>query len=348
VKRIVHSAMSLRRALLLLLLSALVSCRNGSLLPRSGGQLYEVLLVGDTAGMVRSVLSADVEGLPQPEPSFDVSEVCAKAFGNTLRYTRNIVIVDINAEAYTRPSIRSERNVWAQPQTVVHIGAPSASALRNGIDSIGRRLRILLNRSEARKQLSLLRHERNVKAEKLARKMFGIALWIPADMIASKQGKDFLWLSNNSATMMQNIVVYRDWSPVTASDVKANHGGRDVKTVGYGGSEARGFISARDYVLGCNILGETDSMHMATVPESVLTDGRGFYRGLWMMTGDAMGGPFVSRAFLLQQSGRQGNLVCRHIVVEGFVFAPGKAKRNAVRRLEAVLYTMKQVKRADH
>ena len=134
--------------------------------------------------------------------------------------------------------------MWAQPQTVVHIGAPSASALRNGIDSIGRRLRILLNRSEARKQLSLLRHERNVKAEKLARKMFGIALWIPADMIASKQGKDFLWLSNNSATMMQNIVVYRDWSPVTASDVKANHGGRDVKTVGYGGSEARGFISA--------------------------------------------------------------------------------------------------------
>ena len=104
--------MSLRRALLLLLLSALVSCRNGSLLPRSGGQLYEVLLVGDTAGMVRSVLSADVEGLPQPEPSFDVSEVCAKAFGNTLRYPRNIVIVDINAEAYTRPSIRSERNVW--------------------------------------------------------------------------------------------------------------------------------------------------------------------------------------------------------------------------------------------
>lgn len=343
-KRIAHSAVSLRSALLLLLF-ALVSCRNGGLLPRSGGQLYEVLLVGDTAGMVRSALSADVEGLPQPEPSFDVSEVSAEAFGNTLRYTRNIVIVDINAEAYTRPSIRSERNVWAQPQTVVHIGAPSAMALRNSIDSVGRRLRFLLNRSEMKKQLSILRHERNVKAEKLARKMFGIALWIPADMIASKQGKDFLWLSNNSATMMQNIVVYRDWSPVNASDAKANP---DVRTTGYGGSEARGFISARDYMLGRNILGETDSMHMATVPESVLTDGRGFYRGLWMMTGDAMGGPFVSRAFLLQQSGRQGNLVCRHIVVEGFVFAPGKTKRNAVRRLEAVLYTMKQVKRADH
>ena len=155
-KRIAHSAVSLRSALLLLLF-ALVSCRNGGLLPRSGGQLYEVLLVGDTAGMVRSVLSADVEGLPQPEPSFDVSEVSAEAFGNTLRYTRNIVIVDINAEAYTRPSIRSERNVWAQPQTVVHIGAPSAMALRNSIDSVGRRLRFLLNRSEMKKQLSILR-----------------------------------------------------------------------------------------------------------------------------------------------------------------------------------------------
>ena len=337
--------MSLRRALLLLLLSALVSCRNGSLLPRSGGQLYEVLLVGDTAGMVRSTLIADVEGLPQPESSFDVSEVSTKAFGNTLRYTRNIVIVDINAEAYTRPSIRSERNVWAQPQTVVHIGAPSASALHNSIDSIGRRLRILLNRSETRKQLSMLRHERNVKAEKLARKMFGIELWIPADMIASKQGKDFLWLSNNSATMMQDIVVYRDWSPVNVSDVKANP---DVRTTGYGDSEARYFIGARDYMLGRNILGETDSMHMATVPESVLTDGRGFYRGLWMMTGDAMGGPFVSRTLSLRQPERRGNFVCRHVVVEGFVFAPGKTKRNAVRRLEAVLYTMKQAKRKDH
>ena len=88
-------------------------------------------------------------------------------------------------------------------------------------------------------------------------------------------------------------------------------------------------------------------MHMATVPESVLTDGRGFYRGLWMMTGDAMGGPFVSRTLLLQQPGRQGNLVCRHIVVEGFVFAPGKTKRNAIRRLEAVLNTMRQAKRKD-
>ncbi len=342
-KLIAHSAVSLSSALLLLLF-ALVSCRNGGLLPRSGGQLYEVLLVGDTAGMVRSVLSADVEGLPQPEPSFDVSEVSAEAFGNTLRYTRNIVIVDINAEAYTRPSIRSERNVWAQPQTVVHIGAPSAMALRNSIDSVGRQLRFLLNRSEMKKQLSILRHERNVKAEKLARKMFGIEVWIPADMIASKQGKDFLWLSNNSATMMQNIVVYRDWSPVNASDAKANP---DVRTTGYGDSESRYFIGARDYMLGRNILGETDSMYMATVPESVLTDGRGFYRGLWMMTGDAMGGPFVSRTLLLQQPELQGNFVCRHIVVEGFVFAPGKTKRNAIRRLEAVLNTMRQAKRKD-
>ena len=56
-KLIAHSAVSLRSALLLLLF-ALVSCRNGGLLPRSGGQLYEVLLVGDTVGMVRRALSA--------------------------------------------------------------------------------------------------------------------------------------------------------------------------------------------------------------------------------------------------------------------------------------------------
>lgn len=332
-KKSCHSFTKIGSGLLLLLSLSVLSCRKGGLLPRSGGQLYEVLLVGDQGGIVHDALSADVDGLPQPEPCFDVSDISRHDFGSTLHYTRNIVLVDINPDVYTRPSIRSERNVWAQPQTVVHIGAPTADALRSCIDSIGRRLRHLLNLSETRKQLSILRHERNTKAEKVIRQMFGIDLWIPADMTASKRGKDFLWMSNNSATTMQNIVVYRDWcrnDPTKRQPMDKHE------------SAFRRFLDARNYMLGHNILGETDSMHMATVPESILTDNRGDYRGLWMMTNDAMGGPFVSRLLPMRQGRKQDGYTCQHIVVEGFVFAPGKSKRNAIRRLEAVLCTMKE------
>jgi len=55
-------------------------------------------------------------------------------------------------------------------------------------------------------------------------------------------------------------------------------------------------------------------------------------RGLWQMVGTEMGGPFVS---LWRQVGDSV------LGVTAFVYAPGKSKRNLMRRLEASLYTLK-------
>jgi hypothetical protein len=52
------------------------------------------------------------------------------------------------------------------------------------------------------------------------------------------------------------------------------------------------------------------------------------------MVGDMMGGPFVSHARLDEANQRV-------IVVEGFVYAPEKDKRNIIRQVEASLYTLK-------
>lgn len=51
------------------------------------------------------------------------------------------------------------------------------------------------------------------------------------------------------------------------------------------------------------------------------------------MENDGMGGPFVSHSRVDTENNRV-------IVVEGFVFAPEKAKRGLVRRLEGSLYTL--------
>ena len=149
-----------------------------------------------------------------------------------------------------------------------------------------------------------------------------------------------LRVSNNSPTVMKNIVVYHNWHRTTADGL-----------LWYYDSPESFFVSARNYWLGRNIKGETDSMQMSTVNGALMDspllgkrqNDRWIFRGLWEMTGDDMGGPFVSLTLPMdsKQWKQKGDYGCDNIVVEGFVFAPGKKKRNAMRELEALLYTVK-------
>lgn len=299
----------MRDVVLFLCLLLLASCdgRGGSMVPPSGGKLFETLLVGDSNDIVKDALQTDMPGLPQREPQFDVSSIDSAAFGSSTKVARNIVIVRTSAALYSTVHIRYARNVWAEPQLVVTVTAPTFQMINDSLRRVAPTLLRLLNRSEMGKALALLRTQRNVKAERVVDSMFQVSMWIPLDMTASRKGKDFLWLSNNSPTVMNNIVIYR--TPVHAA-----------------------FIAARDSALGRNIKGETDRMQMATVAPTVMQNARGsFFRGLWEMEGDDMGGPFISRRLMAAD----GKSVLN---IEGFVFAPGKNKRNAVRQLEAVLY----------
>ncbi len=297
-------------ALSIVLLFSSCDERRG-LLPPSGGKLYEVLLVGDSADIVRTALQADMPGLPQSEPQFDVSSVDSAAFGATLRTTREIVVVRTSPRLYSTVRIRYDRNVWAEPQTVVSITAPSMRVVADSIGRIAPTLLRLLNTAEMRKSLAMLRDHRNVKAERLVDSMFHVRMWIPLDMVSSRKGRDFVWFSNGSPSVMSNIVVYkapRDGDPV----------------------------AQRDSALARNIKGETDQMHMATVTETVAMNATGtVFRGLWEMTGDNMGGPFICRRVRMPKADPNSD-----IVVEGFVFAPGKGKRNAMRQMEAVLQSI--------
>ena len=247
-------------------------------------------------------------GLPQSEPQWDVSSVRASAFDASLKVARNIVVVKTSPALYSSVRVRYERNVWADPQLVVTVTAPTARMIGDSISSVAPTLLRLLGRAEMRRALSLLRTHRNVKAERMVDSMFHIRMWIPLDMTACRKGKDFLWLSNNSPTVMNNLVVYR--TPSRAD-----------------------FIACRDSALGRNIKGETDRMQMTTVAPTVMQNkGATFFRGLWEMEGDNMGGPFVSRR--VPEAHGKGN-----VILEGFVFAPAKNKRNAIRQLEAALYS---------
>lgn len=282
--------------------------------PKSGGKPYEVLVVGDTMDVIRKALGRNAEGLPQNETQFDVSTVNRGGLNASLRLARNIVILDIDSGVFTNTRIRYEKNKYARPQMIVYIGTPSLLALRHDMSQQSRFLCKLFERAESNAAIEHLKTHRNAEAEKQVEQLLGVKMWIPEDLTASKQGKNFVWLSNNSAANMRNIVVYR-------------HGANpDVTT----------FTALRDSVMRSNIKGETDGMFMTTVQETVsgmktktCKHDVLIFRGLWEMKGDCMGGPFVSHTV-------------GDITAEAFLFAPGKKKRNQLRQLEAALYTLKQ------
>lgn len=296
-----------------------VSCGEQTGKPASSSRQYQVLVVGDKAGVVSKELSDTVEGLPQPEPAFDVSQSGDTTLSDFQKLSRSIVIVDIDGKV-KKPQISYKRNVYASPQIIITVTAPSEASLasyaRDG------HVRKLLEAFELSASIKALQRQNNPKAQQKIKSMFGISMLVPPNMTASRKGKDFLWLSNNTNEGLENICVYRV------------------------GKTNADFRSVRDSVMRKNILGEQNDMYMQTgvfwlakdyvlPPKTRSFGGQNtvfhFYRGLWYMKGDAMGGPFE----VLELQQKRYN-----IYLEAFVYAPESKKRNKMKHLEASLMTV--------
>lgn len=251
-----------RTTLLLLCLLLLAACEGqGRRKPKSSVKPYEVVVVGDSAGAITRQLSQDEEGLPQPEPCFDVVGVRRGDDRGSCRLARAIVVFEPYKPG--ADSISWRQDVDAEPQIVVRTTA-------RGIGS----LRPLLDAFERKTAAETMRRKGNRRFEAMVDSMFGLRMVIPADMNACKRGNGFLWMSNNKTRGMQNLCVMRTAGAPTVERI--------------------------DSCLKANIKGETDSMWMQlaknTIRQRTTGYGNGFY-GLWEMKGDAMGGPFTARVF---------------------------------------------------
>ena len=154
-----------REVCLLVVVALLTACANGpGALPDSGGKPFEVLVVDDSDNLLTRLLQVDAEGLPQREPSFDVSRVASPQWKGSLRLARAIVVRD------TSRTMRREVDRYARPQLIVYT---------DGRD--GKRLLALLQEFELRVATEWLRQRHNAKMEETIRQMFGVSVLIPSD-----------------------------------------------------------------------------------------------------------------------------------------------------------------------
>lgn len=317
---------------LVLMALTMASCGKGKknmFTPTSSGRPYEVLVVVEPGVWERAagralfnVLDTDVPGLPQSERSFRISYTAPRNYDNVLKIFRNIIIVDIQ-NIYTQPKIKFARDVYAVPQMIMTIQAPNQKTFEEFVEKNKQTIIDFFVKAEMNRQINLLKDKHNKDISAKVNNMFGCDIWLPSELINSKQGEDFFWASTNTATADMNFVMYS--YPYTDNNTFTRE---------Y-------FMHKRDSVMKANIPGAKEGMYMATDTMSVEVKDlgvQGYYvqeaRGLWHIKGDMMGGPFVSHSRVDPENGRV-------IVAEVFVYSPDKLKRNLIRQLEASLYTLK-------
>lgn len=304
--------------------------KNERLLTSATGSIYECLIVSPNTvkAPLCEVMEADMYGLPQMEATFTVTHVTNAQFDDFLKSTRNILFIDINPNKYTFVKVLKSRDVWSKPQAMIRIQAPSDEALLDYWSANGESLREWFVREELARQILFYRANTNKDARAYLNEQ-GYDLLIPEDFITVQKG-DVLWCCNNKGPMRKDIVVYS--YPYTAQEQFS----------------CDSIVAMRNAILGQLVSAQVEGSYMGTeykhfppvtrqVPALRDSVG-GFYametRGLWKIyNGEAMGGPFVSLTRLDQVNGRV-------VTAEVFLFAAGQKKRNAMRQLEAILYTL--------
>ena len=304
--------------------------------PASTGQPYEVVLEGDTDSIVTKMLTEDVTGLPQPEPFCRLIQVKKGKTRGSYLLVRTRIVVNIGERDF---SVRLSHDENAAPQNIIRISAQSPQQLRERLN--GKKLRQIVDEVELKHLADIISSnpsKQNKEMQDEIKKMFGIDMKIPAAMNASKKAKDFIWISNNASSGMQNLLVFKLKSEERRAGKLKSEERRAEKVK----SEERRMKNSNavpaddkaqiDSILRTNMLGETDSMYMV-IP--VLSK-----RGLWEMKGDAMGGPYVMQR--IHKSTSQAEIQQGYdLYIIGFVYAPEMKKKILIKQLEAAISTIK-------
>ena len=277
---------------------------------------------GSTGKLLRETLAQSHIGLPQDEPIFDVIDVPHAAFKNIFKTTRNIIQTSISGNVKNE-GITFVDDVWAYPQATIQIKAKTAAKFEEiFIENSNKILSYFIAAEKERLAMNYKKfYERGVF--NVLDKDFGVTMKVPPGFAIADQKEGFIWYKYETPSISQGIVLYT--FPYNSDS---------TFTVNY-------LLDIRDKILKNNVPGAIKSSYMSTEKRFYQTfnvlEHNGNYasemRGLWRVENDFMGGPYVSLAELDATNQRI-------VVAFGYVYAPSKDKRNLLRQVEAMIYSL--------
>jgi len=316
--------------LLALVVSAIfTSCSGGpQLMPNISGKAGEVVIAinkgeweSDPGIAIRSALAIEHPFLPQSEPLFNLVNIPENAFTSIFQTHRNLIILKIIPEL-KESKIVIQENVWAAPQIVVTVSAPTSQEAAAVINKECDRLTNALLQAERNRNIQNAKKYEEKALRAIVTPIFGGSPFFPKGYNLRKETEDFIWISYETNKTNQGILVYR-YPYKDSTDFLLEN-----------------LIIKRNDILQKNVPGELENTYMTTnmLAEPGLRwvryNKRDFIelRGLWEVQNDFMGGPFVDHIFLDKE---KKNI----IVLEAFVYAPSYDKRNYLRQVESIIYS---------
>ncbi|MCD6200445.1 MAG: DUF4837 family protein [Bacteroidales bacterium] len=315
----------------ILLMSFGCKTDNETLKPKISGSAGEVLVVapdylwnspaGDT---LEGVLTQEMPYLPQPEPMFNVIHVTPANFDKMFQTHRNILFMKIDKKKYPKARIVIEHNRWATPQLIMELQAPDVPSFVKLVEDTGDSLVNRINEIERTRIIGYYKKYLEGDVYKKLKEKYHITVDIPKGYTMDVDSSNFVWISSETPTTSQGILIY--FYPYTSEDVFT----RD------------NLIKVRNRMLRKYVHGQIEGTYMTTEtilpPKFRAFKRNGQYytqlRGLWKLENGFMGGPFVSVSTVDKYRGRV-------VTVEGYVYAPGNKKRELLRQVESILYTLK-------
>lgn len=319
----------MKKALILFFsLALLVACKSNEdkeekrILSDSSGNINQITLVvknslweGKVGEAIRDNFAAAVNGLPQEEPMFSLSQIPPETFTGFARKNRSFISIQ-KGEA----GKRVVENLYAKPQTGVIITGKNQDELIKEINENSEELVKAFKNTELKEKQRRMR--KSLASDEQLQEKFNLSLKFPTAYRYAKVEDDFVWIRKEIPKGNMEILIYE----VPINTIEA-----DTNIVG-------NIIKMRDSIGEEHIPGPTEGSYMITeeayAPYLFETkiDGKFAYetRGTWEVKNAFMAGPFVNYAIKDEANNR-------FLVVEGFVFSPSQSKRDNVFEIDAIL-----------
>lgn len=306
-----------------------ISCNeNGDesekrILSDSSGNINQITVIiendlwnGPLGEAIRDEFAATVEGLPQEEPMFSLSQVPPETFSGFVRRNRSFISIQKGEES----GARIIKDLYAKPQTGVIITGENEEELIHVINESSEKLVSSFRDTEMKEKQR--RMGKSLKDDDKLEEKFGLSLKFPSAYRYALEEENFVWIRKDIPKGNMEILIYE----VPFSQIEG-----DTNNIG-------NIIKMRDSIGKAHIPGPTEGTHMITeeayAPYLFETeiDGKFAYetRGTWEVKGAFMAGPFLNYAIKDEANNR-------FLVIEGFVFSPSRGKRDNMFEIDAIL-----------
>ena len=345
----------------LLMLGLLATCDTQSLfsdvsnLPPARGEIGEIIMVidsvkrGGPVGLeLRRIFTGVFPGLPQDEPAFTVRYVAPRSMNNVLRNAKNLIFVatlddesldgQYLLRSFTQKSkdrinndpslyMLSKPDEFARGQEVLHLFGKNDAELLNNIRK---------NRTKIRNHFELVEKKRLLQVL-YAKEVTGISqtllrdskytIRIPFGYELAQVKDNFAWIRQIDEGVDKMIFIY--YEDYTSAAV----------------FEENNVLDFRNTITKTHLRDiEYKHVHVTTQTvsaapfETIETNFNQKYaletRGLWKLSDDSRGGPFLSYTFVDKELNRL-------YYIEGMVDSPGNLKRDFMREIEVILSTFR-------